>query len=70
MTTKRMKMAIMPLVAICIFFSYSIALADIPLENNVDRTGSDYASFNLGALTRTFAPRLARGTQIVKHLRM
>jgi hypothetical protein len=48
MTTKRMKTAIIPLVAICVFFSSWIALADIPLENNVDRTGSDYASFNLG----------------------
>lgn len=61
MATKRMKMAIVPLVAMCIFFTCSIALADIPLENNVDRTGSDYASFNLGSADPNFCAQACAG---------
>jgi hypothetical protein len=50
LTPRNTGTTIISLVAICILFSASIALADpIPLENNMDRPGSDYASFNLGS---------------------
>jgi hypothetical protein len=50
MTLRKTRKAIISVTAIFILFSCLIALADpIPLEYNTDRTGSDYASFNLGS---------------------
>ncbi len=46
---RRTSITVIMLISICTLFSVLIALADdVSLENNVDRPGSDYASFNLG----------------------
>ncbi len=49
MTNRISRPTALLLAAICILFSVPFAMADsMTMENNVDRTGSDYASFNLG----------------------
>lgn len=48
-TFGRSKTALVLLASIALLFSCSSALADsMTMENNIDRPGSDYSSFNLG----------------------